>query len=85
MNTILIEINYEVYDNEVRRRGEFRVNSRLYAQYPDLEASKVAKQWVKEINREHGNTIKVTKLTYEGKDITHLVAGNETNEPDLQF
>lgn len=85
MNTIVIEVHHEIYDNRILRSGEFKVNSRLYAQYPDLEASKVAKKWIREIQRECGFVAKITKVIYEGKEITNLVADPQTDELDLPF
>lgn len=83
MNTIVITVHYELYGNRSLRSGEFKVNSRLFAQYPDLEAAKVAYKWIREIKRESGFEAIITKVLYDGKDITHLTnepQGNKENE-----
>lgn len=85
MQTIVIQIFYTVYDNKIMRKGEFRVNSRLYQQYPDLEAAKVANKWFRDIQKEHGFAAEIIKVVYEGKDITHLIADNKTDESELPF
>ena len=85
MNVIIIEVHYEIYGSKAMRAGEFRVNSRLYEQFPDLEAAKVAKKWVNELQKQYGYEMKLEEVLYEGKDITHLVIDPEPKNEELPF
>lgn len=81
MNTIIITVFFEKYGNKSYRKGEFKVNSRLYAEYPDLEAAKVASKWIWELERESGFAMKVLKVLHEDKDITNLISYQEPKDP----
>lgn len=70
---ITISVFYEKNDMKVVQRGTFPVDYKRFMENEQLEATKVAKQFVTDIMKEKGK-IHIEKVTYnENLDITSAV------------
>ncbi|PAD67037.1 hypothetical protein CHH83_20950 [Bacillus sp. 7586-K] len=73
MQTVFIQVHYDVNGMKALRRGDFKVNPYKYKMDPDKTAAEVAEQFVRQVKRESNVKIEIVKVLYNEVDITELV------------
>jgi hypothetical protein len=83
--SVLIEINYICWGNDISQKGNFVINTRKYKQNPNGAVAEIVLQWINDI-RKKLNIDKLIKVTYNrDHDITNLVVALDNRVYDDEW